>query len=276
MDTPECKGDDATRCRVVGIDVGTARMGVAVLDLDVRPRAVDPEAAAAPPPRRRKRCAYYSWGPEPVADVLGGEVVHAFASRVEKPRAGDPLWPPSHTRAVPPDPAPRRETPARSASGSSLEPAIDAWVEHHAPAIVASEPDVVVVEHQSSRSMLRVESLLIHALRARLPRRTRVVRVHPALKTMGNTGVPPAGPRQRGRRRRYGPPPERHAMLKACAHEAACKVVAGGAAGEAWAGWLGALPISRGRWDVSDAIMHAHNYAVYCGVPGTRLPKQEE
>lgn len=265
----ESKGADgaaAVRCRVVGVDVGTARMGVAVLDLRVRPRAVPAGAAEAATAPRRRRRAYYTWGPSPVAEVLESEVVHAFSSRVEKLRSGDPLWPRGHESGVPPQRAPRRATPARSPAGQALGPAIEAWVEHHAPALVDTRPDVVVVEHQSSKSMRRVEALVVDALRSRLPRGTRVVRVHAALKTMGDPGLPPPEPRERCRRRRYGPSPERHAALKACAHATALGVVSGGDAGPVWRAWLRDLPQSRGRWDVADAVMHAHNYAAYCWV----------
>lgn len=242
-------------------------MGVAVLDMLVRPLPEPDEGPGAAVARRRRRRAYYTWGPTPAAEVLESRVVHAFASRVEKVRAGDPLWPRAHACGVPPDPPPRRTTPARSASGESLGPAIEAWVAHHAPALVDTRPDVVVVEHQSSKSMRRVETLLINALRARLPRSSRVVRAHPALKTMGNAELPPPEPRKRGRGRRYGPTPERHAALKACAHKAALGVVSGGDAGPTWAEWLETLPQTRGRWDVADAVMHAHNYATFCWRP---------
>lgn len=261
----EAKAVDAPprRRRIVGVDVGTARMGVAVLDVEVRALADAPRVEA---PRKRHRCAFYTWGCEPHSEVVRCEVVHAFASRVERLRAGDPLWPRLHVPFEPPAPAPRRTTPERSAAGGALGAAMVAWVDHHAPALVSTGPDVVVVEHQTSKSMRRAENLLVGALRARLPRSTRIVRVHPALKTMGLPDLPPpdAPPAGGRRRRKFGPSPERHAALKRCAFAAAMGVVSGGGAGNAWSEWLRALPQRRGKWDVSDAIMHAYNYAAYC------------
>lgn len=238
--------------RVVAFDVGTARLGIASIVANVKPLG--------------GRLGTRSHGkPGMFGSCLPFEIKRSIRTLFV-----DALG------------APSLQESKRAVSASNMSSAMLRLFRNSSVLLAAvRRADFVLIEHQPARlqqdaacclktvvDLIRSGDLLADASNEHVVRSKGVHFVRPSLKCWMNPEVPrpKRSDRKRFGRRGAGSTAERRKILKAAALKDATSVIAAAANGSEWMNvWFSKIPLTMGRRDASDALLHAIKFVEYCG-----------